>query len=340
MSSAGVERVSGAGRAAAIMDDEAALQRAYTRMRSMRVFDEIARREFMAGALPGFIHMYCGEEAIAAGVCADLSDEDCIASTHRGHGHCIGKGVSLERMALELFCRRDGLCRGKGGSMHMADIGKGMLGANAIVGGSAPLAVGAALSAKTRGVDRVAVAFIGDGASNQGTVFEAMNLAVVLSLPAIFIYENNGYAEMTGVDYHCGSGDIASRAGAFGMPALKVDGTDYFAVYQAMAEALAVARGGGPFSIECVAPRWYGHFEGDPQTYRSAGEIKALRANRDPIVLFRRAVTAKTALNESDFAAIDARVTQRIEAAMAAARDAALPDVAELYTDVYEVYEK
>jgi pyruvate dehydrogenase E1 component alpha subunit len=320
--------------------DEQRLREAYETMRLMRIFDETGRREFLAGNLPGFIHMYCGEEAIAAGICAHLTDADYIASTHRGHGHCIAKGCTIEDMALEIFCRRDGLCRGKGGSMHIADLKKGMLGANAIVGGSAPLAVGAALKIKTRGDSNVAVAFIGDGASNQGTVFEAMNLAVVLKLPAIFAYENNGYAEMTGVDYHCGSGDIAARAGAFGMPAHKVDGTDYFAVHEAMAAAVEHARAGkGPVSIECVAPRWYGHFEGDPQSYRTKEEIAELEQTRDPLTLFRERAMAQSTLTEADFAAIDAAVTERIEAAMEAARKAPLPEPADLYTDVYEVYD-
>ncbi|EED35829.1 acetoin:2,6-dichlorophenolindophenol oxidoreductase alpha subunit [Luminiphilus syltensis NOR5-1B] len=319
---------------------EQELKTAYRTMRHMRNFDEIGRREFMAGTLPGFMHMYCGEEAIGAGVCAHLSDEDYIASTHRGHGHCIAKGCAIEDMALEIFCRQDGLCHGKGGSMHIADLKKGMLGANAIVGGSAPLAVGAALTAKTRGTDKVSIAFIGDGASNQGTVFEAMNLAVVLKLPAIFVYENNGYAEMTGVDYHCGSGDIAARAGAFGMPAHKVDGTDYFAVYEAMAEATQHARSGkGPVSIECIAPRWYGHFEGDPQSYRTKEEIADLEKNRDPILLFRDRVIAETGLTQSDFDAIDAESLEHVEKAMAAAKAAPQPEPADLLTDVYEVYD-
>lgn len=320
--------------------DETKFRDAYETMRLMRGFDEIGRREFLAGNLPGFIHMYCGQEAIAAGICAHLRDADYIASTHRGHGHCIAKGCTIEDMALEIFCRRDGLCRGKGGSMHIADLEKGMLGANAIVGGSAPLAVGAALKCKTRGENNVSVAFIGDGASNQGTVFEAMNLAVVLKLPAIFAYENNGYAEMTGVDYHCGGGDIAARAGAFGMPAHKVDGTDYFAVHEAMAAAVEHARAGnGPVSIECVAPRWYGHFEGDPQGYRTKEEIAELRETRDPLQLFCAHALAGRYLTEDDFSAIDAAVTDRIEAAMDAARAAPRPEPADLYTDVYAVYD-
>jgi len=315
------------------------LRVAYRLMRMMREFDERMRKEFAAGRLPGFIHLYCGQEAIAAGVCMHLDERDYIGSTHRGHGHCIAKGCNVHDMALEIYCRDAGLCRGKGGSMHIADLSKGMLGANAIVGGSAPLAMGAALSAKTLLSDRVAVAFVGDGASNQGAVFESMNLAVVLRLPALFVFENNGYAEMTGVSYHCGSGDIAARAGAFGMPSEKVDGTDFFAVYEAAGKAVARARAGdGPSSIECVAPRLYGHYEGDPQSYRATNEVKILRETQDPLAIFRAYVTARGLLEESDLALIDRSVADEIDAAVRTAEIARIPDINELYNGVYASY--
>src|SRR5690348_12528170 len=197
---------------------------AYRRMRAIREFEERMRLEVQAGSVPGFVHLYCGQEAVAVGTCMHLRDTDYIGSTHRGHGHCIAKGCDIGDMLLEIYCKQGGLCNGKGGSMHIADLRKGMLGANAIVGAAPPIAVGAALSQKTRGTDGVAVSFIGDGASNQGTVAESLNMASILKLPLIFLYENNGYAEFTGISYHLGGGQIARRAGGFGMPAEKVDG--------------------------------------------------------------------------------------------------------------------
>ena len=188
------------------------LQEAYLRMQRIRTFEERIVVEFSKGELPGFLHVYVGQEASGVGVCLHLDDADNMASTHRGHGHCIAKGADLNGMMAEIYGKRSGLCHGKGGSMHIADLSKGMMGANAIVGGAPPLAIGAALSAKTLGTGRVAVAFTGDGGSNQGTVFEAMNMAVVLRLPVIFIIENNGFGEGTAASYACGTTDLAARA--------------------------------------------------------------------------------------------------------------------------------
>src|SRR5262249_22506197 len=203
--------------------NRAELIRAYRDMRTIRAFEDRVQEEFSAGNIPGFVHLYAGEEASAVGMCMHLSDKDRIASTHRGHGHCIAKGCDVEAMMKELFAKSGGLCGGKGGSMHIADLDKGMLGANGIVGGGPPPGCGAALTAKTLGTGGVAVAFTGDGASNQGTTFEAMNLAVVLKLPAIFMFENNRYGEGTAHEYACGSKDITGRARGFGLPAVKVD---------------------------------------------------------------------------------------------------------------------
>src|SRR5882757_11094118 len=218
---------------------------AYRRMRTIREFEERLHIEFSNGQIPGFVHLYAGEEASAVGVCQQLRPKgDHIASTHRGHGHCIAKGCDVEGMMLEIFGKDGGLCNGKGGSMHIADLDKGMMGANGIVGGGPPLVVGAALTAKTLGRGTVAVSFTGDGGSNQGTTFEAMNMAVVLKLPAIFIFENNQYGEGTGHDYAVGSHDIAGRAAGFGLPAVKVNGDDFFAVHEAAGEAVERARAG------------------------------------------------------------------------------------------------
>ncbi|QKR99876.1 thiamine pyrophosphate-dependent dehydrogenase E1 component subunit alpha [Sphingomonas sp. CL5.1] len=314
------------------------LIRAFRLMQTIRVFEERVEKEFAAGNIPGFCHVYLGQEASAVGVCFDLTDEDWIGSTHRGHGHCIAKGCDVRGMMLEIAGRAGGLCGGKGGSMHIADLDKGMLGANAIVGGSPPLAVGAALTEKARGNGRVAVAFSGDGASNQGTTMEAMNLSVVLKVPAIFIFENNGYGEFTGSSYAVGAASIAERARAFGMEAETVDGCDFFAVQQAMSRAIEHARGGkGPYALELVSRRFLGHFVGDPQSYRSTDELASARAN-DPIERFRRSVTGANLLSNEQLDAIDAEIRAEVDTAVAEALVADVPDVAALTKDVYVSY--
>ncbi len=316
-----------------------ALRAAYRQMRTIRTFEENVDRAFSNGEIPGFVHLYSGQEAIAVGVCQHLDDRDYIGSTHRGHGHCIAKGCDVEGMMLEIFGKADGLCGGKGGSMHIADLDRGMLGANAIVGGSPPLAVGAALTAKTLGSDRIAVSFTGDGGSNQGTMFEAMNMAVVLKLPVVFVVENNGYGEATGVDYAVGTKDIAARAAGFGMPAVTVDGLDYFAVHDAMEEAAARARSGaGPTFILARCVRHHGHYCGDPQTYRSKAELENVRAESDPLVIFRRRVIEAALLDASELEAIDAEIGAQIEQAVTRARAAAEPKPAALLSDVYVSY--
>ncbi len=310
---------------------------AYTRMKKIRVFEETMRDEFSKGTVPAFIHLYIGQEAIASGICVELNDDDTIASTHRGHGHCLAKNSNLERMTMEIFCRADGLCEGKGGSMHIADLSVGMLGANAIVGANAPIAVGAALRQRVMGENLVSAAFIGDGASNQGAVFEAMNLASVLKLPVLFVFENNGYAEFTGVDYHCGGGDIAGRAEGFGMPSYKLDGSDFFAVQEAAAEAVERARNGeGPSAIECYAKRWYGHFEGDPQHYRTKEELVSIRENNDPLIIFRQKVEEAGLVDGNDLDEIDIDLSKQVLAAVEKAKNSPLPDINELTTNVYE----
>ena len=313
------------------------LLKAYRKMREIRVFEERLHQENTTGDIPGFIHLYCGEEAIAVGVCENLKDTDYIGSTHRGHGHCIAKGCDIHGMMAEIFGKDSGLCRGKGGSMHIADLSKGMLGANAIVGGAPPLAIGAALTAKTLGNGGVAVSFTGDGGSNQGLVFEAMNMAVVLQLPVIFMFENNGFGEATGHDYAVGGRNITQRAAGFGMPAVKVDGTDFFAVYEAVSEAVERARnGGGPTAIEAIAHRWYGHFEGDPMLYRADGEVERLRQESDPLKIFSQHVAGQ--VSPQELQAIDDEVTALVDDAVAKARAAEFPAVENLLTDVYVSY--
>ena len=313
------------------------LTRAYRLMKTIREFEERIRSEYQQGKLPGFIHMYRNQEAIAVGACLDMTNDDYIASTHRGHGHCIAKGCELEGMMLELACKQDGLCNGKGGSMHIADMTKGMLGANAIVGGGPPIAAGAALTAKTLKTGGVSMAFIGDGASDQGTVAEALNLAVVLQLPMIFMYENNFYAEFTRNPKP--EGRIAERAGAFGMPSIVVDGSDFYAVHAACREAIERGRsGGGPTAIEAVSARYYGHFEGDPQDYRDGAELRAQRAAGDPLPRFLEDPRT-AALNVNRIADIDRAVFAELDRTVELALAAADPTPDKLYTDVYVDYE-
>ena len=315
------------------------LQKAYRAMATIRRFEDRVQEEFSQGGIPGFVHLYAGEEACAVGVCSHLRDDDYIASTHRGHGHSIAKGCDPVLMMQELFAKKGGLCGGKGGSMHIADLDRGMLGANGIVGGGPPLVVGAALSAKTLGRDSVAVSFTGDGGSNQGTTFEAMNLAVVLRLPAIFVFENNQYGEGTGVAYHVGSHDIAGRAAGFGLPSIKVSGDDFFAVHEAAGEAVARARsGGGPSAIEVDTCRFYGHHSGDAQLYRGKDEVRRLREERDCLKHFRRRVSEAALLDASTLDAVDTEVAALIDRAVEMARAGSPPDEAALLADVYVSY--
>ena len=314
------------------------LAKAYRQMRTIRDFEDSVHEEFSAGGIPGFVHLYAGEEASGVGVCLHLDDRDVIASTHRGHGHCIAKGCDIEGMMLEIFGRKEGLCGGKGGSMHIADLSKGMLGANGIVGAGGPLVCGAALSAKTLKTGGVAVCFVGDGGSNQGTIFESYNLAKVWSLPAIFVVEDNGYAEATASVYSVGGSQVG-RGQGFGLPAAIVDGSDFFAVYEAAAEAIARARdGGGPSLIHSRVLRYYGHFEGDATTYRGAGEVAAYRAAKDPLMQFRNRVIEASLFSLDELDAIDAAVKASIAQAVALAKAAPMPSGADLVTDVYNQY--
>jgi acetoin:2,6-dichlorophenolindophenol oxidoreductase subunit alpha len=314
------------------------LLEAYRTMRTIRAFEDRVHEEFATGDIPGFVHLYAGEEASAAGVCMHLDDRDTIASTHRGHGHCIAKGVDVKPMMAEIFGRRSGCCQGKGGSMHIADLSKGMLGANGIVGGGPPLICGTALAAKMQGTGGVAVAFFGDGASNQGTTLEALNLASVWDLPAIFVAENNGYAEATASTWSVAADNIADRAAGFGMPGVIVDGFDFFAVYEAAGEAIRRAReGGGPTLLEMKLTRYYGHFEGDAQTYRG-NEVEQARQELDCLLRFRRRVTETGELGAERLDRVDEDVAALIDSAVAEARAAARPGPEDLETDVYVTY--
>jgi pyruvate dehydrogenase E1 component alpha subunit len=310
----------------------------YERMRTIREFEDRTAELFAEGKLPGFVHLYAGEEAIAVGVCAHLTDQDFITSTHRGHGHCIAKGVDVAPMMAELYGKATGSCKGKGGSMHIADVDKGMLGANGIVGAGGPLACGPGLMAKTLGTDQVTVCFFGDGAAEQGTMHEAMNLASIWKLPVVFVCENNGYAETTPWGYHCAAKDISDRAVAYDMPGATVDGTDLFAMYEAAEEAIGRARKGrGPSLIEARGFRYYGHFQGDSMLYFTEEEKARNRAN-DPIDKFKKRVLDRKLLTGKELAEIDARVEAAIDEAIKFAEDSPMPDPVEVTTDVYVSY--
>jgi len=315
------------------------LLEAYRVMRTIREFEERLHTEFATGEIPGFVHLYAGEEAIAAGVCTHLRSDDYVASTHRGHGHSIAKGCDVAAMMAEIYGKREGICHGKGGSMHIADLSKGMLGANGIVGGGPPLVCGVGLTAKVKGTDQVAVSFTGDGGSNQGTFLESLNLAAAWHLPVVFVVENNGYAESTSPNFHQAGVDVAKRADGFGLPGISVDGFDFFAVHEAAGEAIRRAReGGGATLIECKGMRYFGHFEGDQQTYRAPGEVDDLRRTRDCLAAFSRRVTEAGLVDADDLAAVDASVKEVIDDAVAKAKAGADPTPDEVITDVYVSY--
>ncbi|QUT07495.1 thiamine pyrophosphate-dependent dehydrogenase E1 component subunit alpha [Sphingobium phenoxybenzoativorans] len=314
-----------------------ALIQAYRQMKTIRAFEERLHDDIALGEIAGFTHLYAGQEACAVGVCEHLGPADYIISTHRGHGHCIAKGCDVVGMIKEIYGSSDGLCKGKGGSMHIADINKGMLGANGIVGAGAPIAVGAGITAKSTG--NVSIAFSGDGACNQGTTFEAMNMAVVLKLPVIFVFENNHYSEHTGEAYAVGAESMTVRAAAFGMKAIKANGIDFFSVYDAMRELIDYCKAGnGPASIELDTERFYGHFEGDPQRYRGKGELDRLREERDCLKVFRTKVTEAKLLEGKDIDAIDEEVEALIERAVAESKSAPRPTAAHVLEDVYISY--
>ncbi len=319
--------------------DKPHLLQSYRTMRTIREFEERLHADFANGDIPGFVHLYAGEEASGTGIMMHLQDKDRIASTHRGHGHCIAKGVDPRAMMAEIHGKATGSCRGKGGSMHIADLSKGMMGANGILGAGAPLICGAALAAKYRGDGAVGISFVGDGASNQGTFLESLNLAAVWNLPAIFVVENNGYAESTSRDYAVAVDSYVDRAAGFGLPGVTVDGLDFFAVYEAAGEIIKRAReGGGPALLECKMIRMFGHFEGDQQTYRAKGEVENIRANKDCIKIFSDRVVGAGVVSRSELDAIDREVAALIQEAVVYAKSSPLPSAADLTNDVYVSY--
>ena len=307
----------------------------YRTMVRIRLFEERVSKEFAAGNIPGALHLYIGEEAVATGVCANLQQTDFITSTHRGHGHVIAKGGRTDRMMAELFGRRTGYCHGKGGSMHIADPEIGILGANGIVGGGIPIAGGAALSAQMRDSGQVVVCFLGDGASNRGTFHEGINMAACWNLPVIYVIENNLYAQKTRITDTARLTNLADRAAAYGIPDVTVDGNDVTAVYEVIHEAVTRARKGhGPTLVECKTYRWRGHFEGDTQTYKSREETEEWR-KKDPIPAFRKQLIEDGIFTLADSEKIDQEIVHEIEAAVKYARESPFPAPEETLEDVF-----
>ncbi|WP_414648719.1 thiamine pyrophosphate-dependent dehydrogenase E1 component subunit alpha [Clostridium sp.] len=308
----------------------------YKTMVEIRTFEENIERLFFAGEIPGFVHLYIGEEAIATGVCANLTKKDYIESTHRGHGHTIAKGADIKRMMAEIYGRETGFCKGKAGSMHIADFSVGMLGANGVVGGGYNLAVGAALAIKYQKRKDVSVVFFGDGASNRGTFHEAANFASVFKLPVIFVCENNEWASTTPYKTTTSVDNIADRAVAYGMPGIIVDGNDVFKVYKVAQEAVERARqGGGPTLIEAKTYRVKGHFVGDPEMYRTKEEVQKRFMENDPIKNFEKEALENNLMTREEMDAIKVAADKTLVDAIKFAKDSPFPDPSELYEGLY-----
>ena len=308
----------------------------YERMVLIREFDERAGILMEQDRIAGAVHLYVGEEAVAVGVCSALEDSDYITSTHRGHGHLIAKGGDPARMYAELFGRATGYCKGKGGSMHIADLDIGMLGANGIVGAGPPIALGAAFASKYRDDGKICVCFFGDGAANRGSFHEAATMAALYKVPLVFVCENNQYGEFTPVADHLPIKDVSERAGSYNMPGLTVDGMDVIAVYEAVSIAVVRARRGeGPSLIECKTYRYYDHVGRDFGVLkRDKDEIASWRA-RDPLPQLREKLVSEGVLTEAEADAVVERTRARIEEAIQFADDSPLPDPAALLDDVY-----
>ena len=311
--------------------------RMYTQMVRIRNFEDNANQLYLSAKMPGLTHMYSGEEAVAVGICEALKTTDKITSTHRGHGHCVAKGADFKEMFCELLGKEEGYCRGKGGSMHIADQSNGNLGANAIVGGSMGIATGSAFTAKMLGKDDVTVCFFGDGATAQGLMYEVMNMAALWKLPVIYACENNGYSEYTKTE-EIAAGSITARAEAFGIEAHQVDGQDVLAVNKLTTDLVARARKGeGPFFIELMTYRYHGHHVGDinREYYRSKDEEKDWKDNRDPIIRFRAHLVKEGIASEDELDAMIAEIAKDAEDAVAYALEAKYPDPSEVDMHVF-----
>jgi pyruvate dehydrogenase E1 component alpha subunit len=310
----------------------------YKRMITIRLFEEKIQDLYARGIVPGLAHLYIGEEAVATGVCANLKKGDYITSTHRGHGHVIAKGAELKYMMAELFGKKTGYCKGKGGSMHIADINIGILGANGIAGGGIPIAVGAALSCKMRKTDQVTICFFGDGSSNNGTFHEGLNLASIHKLPIVFICENNLYGISVSQEQHQVIEDISIRSVSYNMPGITVDGNDVLAVYEASGKAIQRARvWEGPTLLECKTYRWRGHHEGDPnqgRRYRTMEEIQEWM-QKCPIKRFEEKLVSEKVLNKNKIKNLWEEIGKKIEESVEFANQSPFPDSQEVFEDVY-----
>jgi pyruvate dehydrogenase E1 component alpha subunit len=307
----------------------------YWKMLLIRHFENAVVKLFYERHIRGSTHVYLGQEAIAVGACAALEDKDLITSTHRGHGHCIAKGGEPKKMMAELLGKATGYCKGKGGSMHIADFSKGMLGANGVVGGSIPIAVGAALASQYAGTGQVVICFFGDGALNQGSFHESANLAAIWKLPVVFICENNLYALSTKVDYAFAINDLAQRAIAYGFPGVSVDGNDVLAVYETVSEAVRRARSGeGPTLVIANTYRWEGHMVGDPMVYRSKEEVEEWK-KKDPLARFEKLLLSQGIIDVKKIKEMKADAERIIQEAVEFALQSPEPPLETLYEDVY-----
>ncbi|MDA4136475.1 MAG: thiamine pyrophosphate-dependent dehydrogenase E1 component subunit alpha [Thaumarchaeota archaeon] len=310
----------------------------YDQMLTIRRFEIVAKRELNAGKFPGFIHMYVGEESIAVAACANLKDGDAVVGTHRSHGHCIAKGCDLRAMFAELRGAETGLSRGKGGSMHMMDVGKGMYGANGVVGGGFPMATGLGLGFKYKNTDNVSICFFGDGASNQGTFHESLNLAAIWKLPVVYICENNGYAEDTPVFYSTSAKNISDRAAGYSIVGESIDGSDIFQVYSATKKAIERARKGeGPTLIDAKCWRIYGHYQDDPAKYKTQ-EYMRLQEERDPVKRLTEFIVSNGLATSEKLSELGTTVDHRIDEALAQALADPMPRPEEALEDTYATY--
>lgn len=307
----------------------------YKTMLRIRKFEETAMNLFAEGKIPGFVHLYIGEEAVATGVSANLNEDDYITSTHRGHGHIIAKGGELNVMMAELFGKATGYGKGKGGSMHIADATKGILGANGIVGAGHDICLGAGLSAQYKGTKQVSICFFGDASTNQGTFHEAVNMASVWNLPVVFVCENNGYGISVSQKRHQKIVDVADRSSSYGIPGVIVDGNDILAVYEASKEAIERAREGkGPTLLECKTYRQRGHYEGDPGTYKPKGEQEEWM-KKDPIPRFEKYILEQQVVGTEGLKDIQSGIDDEVSEAVNFANNSPYPEVESVFDDIY-----
>lgn len=308
------------------------------KMLEIRFFEEKIVDQYARGNVPGLAHLYIGEEAVAVGACANLNKDDLITSTHRGHGHCIAKGAELKPMMAELFGKKTGYCKGKGGSMHIADMEVGMLGAMGIVGSGAPIAVGAALAAKKRKSGQVVICFFGDDATNTGAFHESSNFAALHKLPVVFVCENNFYGISVSIERHTAIKNIADRASGYAMPGVIVDGNDVLAVYKMVGKALRAARNGeGPTLVECKTYRWRGHFEGDPNLgarYRTKEEIEEWMA-KCPIKRLKDRIIKQKLASKKEIETLEKDIRKRVEEALVYANESPFPKDEEVLEDIF-----